>query len=216
VTFKKSLPVEIEHKGWEKFPDGTTDGFIERDDMFSSVAFWYQIEPHKAWAAIPSGEQRMPFHDQLILKGHEAVATARHAGGPVEVQELGNVTDNKQLWFKPTDEKGWVEVTFNLEKDQSARLACKVIHSWDYGIYRVTLDGQEVGRFDLYAPNVSPAEHKLGMHELAAGKHTLRFECVGKSSKSAGYFLGLDALTARIPVYSRAPSEDLRKLQKKP
>jgi hypothetical protein len=43
----------------------------------------------------------------------------------------------------------------------------------------------------------------------------LRFECAGKSSKSAGYFLGFDALTVRISVYMRPPSVDLRTLQVK-
>jgi hypothetical protein len=37
---------------------------------------------------------------------------------------------------------------------------------------------------------------------------------VGKSPKSAGYYLGFDALMVRTPVYSRAPSVDLRSLQK--
>jgi hypothetical protein len=81
-------------------------------------------------------------------------------------------------------------------------------------MYRVKLDGKEVGQIDLYAPTITPAEHKLGTHQLAAGTHTIRFECVGKSEKSAGYFLGFDALLARAPVYSRAPSVDLRTLQK--
>ena len=214
VTFKRSLRLEIEHKGFEKFPDGTSNWFTERDDMFSSVAIWYQVEPHKPWPALPPGNDRVPFSDRLMLKGHEAVAGAKHSDHPLEVQELGNVTDNKQLWFKPANGQGWVEVSFQSDKDQMLGLVCKMTHSWDYGIYRVKLDGKEVGQFDLYAPGIVPAEHKLGVHQLAAGSHTIRFECVGKSEKSAGYFLGFDALMARTPVYSRAPSVDLRTLQK--
>jgi hypothetical protein len=52
------------------------------------------------------------------------------------------------------------------------------------------------------------------MQKLTAGTHTLRFECAGKAAKSGGYYLGFDALVVRIPVYSRAPSVDLRTLQK--
>ncbi len=214
VTFQKSLRLEIEHKGYQKFPDGKSDGCIERDDLFSSVAIWYQTEPHKPWPALPAGIDRIPFHERLLLKGHEAVASAKHSDDALEVQELGGVTDNKQLWLKPTNDQGWVEVSFKTDKDQPLGLTCKVIHSWDYGMYRVKLDGKEVGQFDLYAPAFTPAEHKLGTHQLAVGTHTIRFECVGKSEKSAGYFLGFDALLARTPVYSRAPSVDLRTLQK--
>jgi hypothetical protein len=214
VTFKKSLRVEIEHKGSQRFPDGKTDGFIERDDLMSSVAFWYQTEPHKRWPALPAGKDRLPFQERLVLKGHAAVASAKHSDHPLEIQELGGVTDNKQLRLRPGDDQGWVEISFQTDKDQPLVLNCKMIHSWDYGIYRVKLDGQEVGQFDLYAPAVTPSEHKLGTHQLAAGPHTLRFECVGKSAKSAGYFLGFDALISRVPVYDRAPSVDLRTLQK--
>ena len=55
VAFKKSLRVEIEHKGSQQFPDKTGSGFIERDDLMSSVAFWYQTEPHKPWPADACG-----------------------------------------------------------------------------------------------------------------------------------------------------------------
>jgi len=213
VTFRKSLRLEMEHKGFEKFPDGTSSWFIERDDMFSSVAMWYQTEPHKPWPALPAGIDRIPFRDRLMLKGYQAVPTAAHSDDPLEVQELGGVTDNKQLWFKPAAGEGWVEVSFENDKDQPLGLVCKVIHSWDYGIYRVLLNGHEVGRFDLYAPAIMPAEHDLGTHQLVGGRHAIRFECVGKSPQSAGYLLGFDALLARVPVYSRPPSEDLRKLQ---
>jgi hypothetical protein len=51
---------------------------------------------------------------------------------------------------------------------------------------------------------------------LAAGAHVLRFEGAGKAEKSAGYYLGFDALAVRVPVYSRAPSEDLRTFQMPP
>jgi hypothetical protein len=78
----------------------------------------------------------------------------------------------------------------------------------------VKLDGKQIAQLDLYSPNVTPAEHKLGVQQIAAGAHTLRFECAGKSPKSAGYFLGFDALVVRAPVYSRPPSVDLRTLQK--
>jgi len=179
------------------------------------VAFWYQIEPHKPWAALPAGRDRLPFTESLLVKGHDAVRTAKHSEHPVEVQSVGGVTDGKQLWFKPGDDQGWVEVAFEMEKEQYVGLLAKMVHSWDYGIYRVKLDGKQVAQVDLYNRDVTPTAHKLGMHQLAAGTHSLRFECAGKSASSAGYFLGFDALTARVPVYSRPPNVDLRTLQKK-
>jgi hypothetical protein len=102
-----------------------------------------------------------------------------------------------------------------VEQPVTAPLLLKLIHSWDYGIYKVLLDGRSVAQLDLYSPSVTgPVAHKLGPQQLAAGKHVLRFEGAGKSAQSAGYFLGFDALVIRQAAYSRPPSEDLRKLQK--
>jgi hypothetical protein len=114
----------------------------------------------------------------------------------------------------PQADKAWLEVSFHLDKPMTAELYCKMVHSWDYGTYEVKLDGQPLGKWDLYAPDVTPTAHKIGMRELSAGTHVLRFEGAGKARASAGYFLGFDALTVRVPAYSRLPSEDLRKLQK--
>lgn len=215
VAFKKSLRVEIEHKGSQVFPDGTSDGFIERDDLMSSVAYWYQTEPHKPWAAMPPASERSPFHDRTLLVGHEAVSNAQHSDAPIEVQSVGGATDGKQLWFRPTSGDAWVEVPFELAEPQNAELLLKLIHSWDYGIYKVLLDGRQVAQLDLYSPSVTPpVAHKLGRQQLLAGKHSLRFETAGKSAKSAGYYLGFDALGIRVAAYSRSPGEDLRKLQK--
>lgn len=213
VPFTKSLRVEIEHKGSQTFPDGKVNGFIERDDLMSSVAFWYQLEPHKPWPTLPPGPERLPFREQALVVGHRAVPQAQAAGGPVEVQPLGGVTDGRQLWFKPTTADARLEIPFTTEKEITAELWVRLTHSWDYGIYRVKLDGRDLGTFDLLSPNVSPTSHKLGLHTLPAGAHTLRFECTGKAEKSKGYFFGLDALTARIPVYARPASKDLRELQ---
>ena len=78
----------------------------------------------------------------------------------------------------------------------------------------VKLDGKEIAKHDLYSANVTPTPHRWGVHALEAGAHTLRFECVGKSPDSKGYLFGFGELMARIPVYSRDPSVDLRTLQK--
>jgi len=216
VTFKKSLRVEIEHKGSQTFPDGKVDGFIERDDLMSSVAFWYQTEPHKPWPALPAGPDRLPFREQTLAVGYKLVPAAKHSEAPLEVQPIGGATDGKQLWFRPADDKGWVEVPFKVEKEMTAELWLKMLHAKDYGIYRVKLDGQTVGTLDLFHVNITPTPHRIGLQTLAAGEHTLRFEGAGKSEKSTGYLLGFDALAARAPAYARPPGFDLRKIQVKP
>src|SRR5262249_42036671 len=139
ITFTQSLRAEIEHKGSQTFPDATGSGYIERDDLMSSVAFWYQTEPHKAWPALPPGPERLPFREQILLVGNKSVANAKHSAHPIQVQPVGGVTDGKQLWFTPADDAGWVELGFDLDQAESTELWVHLLHSWDYGIYRVKL-----------------------------------------------------------------------------
>lgn len=220
VTFQKSLRVEIEHKGSQTFPDGKVSGFIERDDLMSSVAIWYQTEPHKPWPALPPGPERLPFAERLLLVGWKNVQSAAHSAGHlVEVQNIGGLTDDKQLWFKPDRQEAWVEIKFELDKELQGDLVIRMLHSWDYGVYKVLLDGHQLASLDLYSPSVAPKTHRLGQHKLTVGSHTLRFECTGKNQNSGGYFLGFDSLTIRIPAYMRPPGFDLREVagkQKQP
>ncbi len=213
ITFTKSLRAEIEHKGSQTFPDGKVDGFIERDDLMSSVAFWYQTEPHKPWPELPPGKDRLPFREQTLAVGHTLVPIAKHSEAPLEMQPVFGATDGKQLWFRPADEKAWLELPFTVEQDTTVELWVKTLHSWDYGIWRVRVDGKDAGTFDLYSANITPTPHRIGWHKLAAGEHTLRFECVGKANASQGHLLGFDTLTARLPVYERPQDVDLRTIQ---
>ncbi len=214
IVFTKSLRAEIEHKGSQHFKDGTVNGFIERDDLMSSVALWYQSEPHKPWPAMPEGNARLPFREETLIVGWRAIDGSKHSDAPIEVQGCGGAIDNKHLWFKPTDDTGWLELPFELDQDQTVELTGKLTYSWDYGKYRVSLDGKELAVVDMYSPTVKVTPQRWGTHKLAAGKHVLRFECVGKSDKSDGYLFGFDTLSARIPAYQRPPGFDLRKVEK--
>jgi hypothetical protein len=216
VVFKKSLHAEIEHKGSQSFADGTKNGFLERDDLMSSVALWYQTEPHKPWPALPAGPERLPYRDATLLVGWKALDAATHSAHPLTTQPIGGATDGKQLWFKPADDKGWLEIPFRVEQDVTADLMLQITRSWDYGTYRVLLDGAPVGTFDLLNPAPKVTDESLGRRALKAGGHVLRFECAGHNSASKGYFLGFDSLQARIPVYARPEGQDLRALQAKP
>jgi hypothetical protein len=135
----------------------------------------------------------------------------RKVGGPIEVQQLGGASDNQQLWFKSGDAKGWIEIPFRSEHEVTAEFWVKLTHSWDYGTYRALVDGKEAGTFDLWNANVTPTPHKLGTHTLAAGS---RDSVCGKAERSKGFYFGFDTLTARVPVYARPASVDLRTLQK--
>lgn len=51
VRFKQDLKVTIQALGWQA--DG---GYLLEDDNISSVAFWYQKEPHRKFPKLPNGD----------------------------------------------------------------------------------------------------------------------------------------------------------------
>ena len=54
IVFEKGLRVELQQIGTGP------KGFFERSDDVSSVAYWYQTEPHALFPDLPSAEERIP------------------------------------------------------------------------------------------------------------------------------------------------------------
>jgi hypothetical protein len=91
-----------------------------------------------------------------------------------------------------------VELRFDAAKTERKRLVVPITRSYDFGVYRLMLDGKEVAKsLDLYSPKVEVKEQDLGDLTLEAGPHVLRFECTGKNAASTGYKLGVDSVRLR-------------------
>jgi hypothetical protein len=214
VVFTKSLRVEIEHKGSQTLPGGERSGFLERDDLMSSVALWYQAEPHKPWPALPPGSARLPFTESNLLAGAESAKAATHSEGRIQTPNQRGATGNKFFLFQPTGDKAWIEFRFTTSKEQSVDLIANLVRRPDGGKYSVSLDGKELGSLNCYAAEPKLGPQRLGTRQLSAGEHVLRLEGAGRAPAAEGYALGLDALIARAMVYSRPADFDLRKIQK--
>jgi hypothetical protein len=209
VRFRSSLRVELEHAGWmsaDETSTGKVEGFVERDDDFASVAFWYQRGQPKRFATLPSAEERkLPLIDR-VTEGSEMVARSRCEGGALSLQPGSPWTGSGQLFFDNTRGVGaWFEFEFDSKDAAPARLVLPVTHSYDFGIYRITLDGKPLSidelpvgeQIDFYSTKVDVPEHSLGDQALAPGPHTIRFECVGVNPASKGFKLGVDSVRVR-------------------
>ena len=214
VVFTKSLRVEIEHKGSQNLPGGARNGFLERDDLMSSVALWYQTEPHKPWPALPAGSARLPFTESNLVVGGESAKAATHSEGRIETPNLRGANGNKFLLFEPAEDKAWVEFRFTSPKDQTVELIASLVRRPDGGKYKARLDGKDIGSLNCYAPEPKLGSQRLGTRLVSAGEHVLRLEGAGRSPAAEGYALGFDSLVARAMVYSRPADFDLRKIQK--
>ncbi|MFO0830093.1 MAG: glycoside hydrolase family 172 protein [Phycisphaerales bacterium] len=202
VRFRSTLRLEIEHAGWmsaDETTTGKTEGFVEREDDFSSVAFWYQRGYPKRFATLPSAKERkLPSIDR-VFDGATLKAQSKSQGGSLSLQAGGPWTGQGQLFFRNDAGTGaWFDVTFDVANDETRRFVLALTHSYDFGVYSFTLDGRTLGEpIDCYSPDVDVREHALGNVTLAPGPHTLRVECVGKNAASRGHSVGLDAVRLR-------------------
>jgi len=201
VRFRSSLRVTIEHKGWvpgDEKPDGKVHGHTERFDDFASVAFWYQVGTARRMEPLPPAKDRVPPLLDRIVEGKELLRRAEAAGGEAVLQKGYEWTGEGQLFFRATAPDASIELAFDVKEKEPRALVLPLTRSYDYGTWRVLLDGAEkVARIDLYRPEIEVEEIGLGTFSLEPGTHTLRFELLGRNPLSRGAFLGVDSVRLR-------------------
>ncbi len=208
VNFHTSLRVEIEHKGVTFNEDGSVkSGFEEREDDFASVAYWYQLEPHKPFAPLPDPYDRLFYDWRKMKQAEDLIEGARATLGEVQVQE-GVGTGKGQLFWLPNEEGHRLEIPVEVPETGTLELLLTLTKSWDYGIYQVLFDGTPLGNpVDLFNKDaVTREDFTFDAGEVKAGTHTLAFLNKGRNPSSQGidganpgYYFGFDAylLTVR-------------------
>ncbi|GMU37646.1 MAG: DUF2961 domain-containing protein [Phycisphaerae bacterium] len=94
--------------------------------------------------------------------------------------------------------KPFIEFRFKVETKEYRRLMLRLTHSYDYGTYRVLLNGEPAGGpIDLYSKTIEIHDHSLGDYELPPGEHTIRLECTGRNPQSTDQRLGVDSVRLR-------------------
>jgi len=102
--------------------------------------------------------------------------------------------------FCAAKQGGAVELEFAVPKADRYRLRVLATAAPDFGMIRISLDGQRSPTFDLYSGRISPSGSlELGIYDITAGKHRLRFVVAGKNPASQGFAFGLDAIDLLEP-----------------
>jgi len=220
IVFNKAIKVTFEHYGWisaDENPTGKVDSWNEREDDYSSVAFWYQTGEPTFKASAPHARQRkLPSLDQVIA-AREYTDDRCHGEGKAVVQSLEIYPDGHLLYMPAQKEGAWVEIPVEVGKKEPRRLVLVMTCSYDFGKYQAYLDGVKLGGvMDLYSKETLSREYHLLDFWPEPGKYTLRLECVGKSPESAGYYLGIESVRLRqrrprVLEYARDKDKDWRK-----
>lgn len=201
LVFNTGIKVTFEHYGWispDENPDYKSISWNERQDDYSSVAFWYQTGEPTFEARAPHARQRkLPSLDR-IMAAREYSDSQYHGQGGATPQNL-NIYPEDHLLYKPQGkEDAWIEIPFKIEKKEPLRLLLVMTHSYDFGKYQAYLNGVKLGPImDLYSHEVTSQEHHLLDFWPEPGDYRLRLECVGKNAASTGYYLGIESVRLR-------------------
>ncbi len=201
IPFRSSLRYACEHGHGN-----------DRSDNWSSVAFWYQTEPHLPFPPLPPAEERLfgavppPFVEPTpeggaVIEGESLLPGARATAGGIAEQTLvgppgRNWSGEGHLWWTPARSGERLTLPFQVPTAGTYDLAAYFTLADDYGKVAVHLDeGVVLPSWDGHSRNLIRSEKvSLGRRDLAAGRHALVVEAVGKNERSAGYMFGLDCL----------------------
>ncbi len=202
LVFEKGIKVTFEHFGWiapDENPNNKSTSWNEREDDYSSVAFWYQTGEPTFTARAPGGaERKHPSLERITAYGRDFAGPQYHGSGEVTKQQL-DLFEGSQLLYMPKQQEGaWLEVPFEVKTKEPLRLLLNMTKSYDFGKYQAFLDGVKIGQpFDLYSKEVVDEEVHLLDFWPDPGKHVVRLECVGKNQLSTGYYCGIESVRLR-------------------
>jgi hypothetical protein len=202
LVFNKGIKVTFEHFGWiapDENPNYKATSWNEREDDFSSVAFWYQTGKPTFQARAPHARERaLPNIERTVIYARDVADDKRHGKGDVQKQQLDLYPGEQLLYKAPQPEGAWLEIPFEVKKKEPLRLLLTMTKASDFGRYQAFLDGTKLGDvIDLFSAKVASEEFHLLDFWPEEGNHTLRLECVGKNVQSEGYYCGIESLRLR-------------------
>ncbi len=221
IVFNTGIKVTLEHRGWiseDENPEYKATSWNEREDDYASVAFWYQTGVSGFTARAPGAdERRLPSLDRVVVRAIDFAAAGRHGAGEVK-RGAGEFDQGEVLVYQPPrPADAWLEFPIKVGAKEPLRLEVAALRSSDGGRYQATLDGVPVGRpVDFYSDQPTGTVFPLLDFWPDPGTYILRFECVGKNAKSAGYACTIESARLlerrpRVAEYGHDKDKDWRK-----
>jgi hypothetical protein len=225
LVFNTGIRVTFETFGWmsaDENKEHKAHSWNEREDDFTSVAFWYQMGPTKKYTEVPPAEQRkLPSLERILVWCKNHTDARYHGEGKATVQKGARYLESDgQLFFQPESVgQGWLEIPFKVKQKEPLRLILELTRSYDYGMYQPYLNGIKIGEpLDLYRAETDLWEFHLMDFWPDPGAYTLRLECVGKNRNSTGRYIGINSVRLRerrprVKAFGYDKDKDWRKEQ---
>ena len=218
IPFKKSIRVTIEH--------GHAN---DRSDYFSSVAYWYQSEPHKPFPALPPMKARLPFALESPLgfifpdwgeMNKKKITTFRDKLSGMEFK-AENLSQQLTSYYNQTGNRYPVLMTEKAHKGTQASLTFSVEFGEHHNLELYFLRGPSMGNFKIselkggehilphesetfegYSPDKKIDKLTLNNVLLQSGLNEITFQVTGKATSSEGMELAFVGMT-RSPSLRR-------------
>jgi len=209
INFTKSLSAEIEH-GQRIYNEAKVD--------YSSVAYWYQTEPHAPFEAMNPDRKPVKVKPAFTLPGAIEFEAAPGAI-PYYVSTYQAGWSNDLAGLFPWRESGQsARMDFEVEDTGRYTIGANFIRNDTNGILQVCVDGEPVGdpvdtwSLDpkdayLLCRNKAMGHMIVGELELTAGTHQAEVCVTGKNDNAKGYEAIIDCVTV-TPVTQGPPATD--------
>lgn len=114
----------------------------------------------------------------------------------------------KGLFFRGAAAGDYYEIPFEVETGGYYKIQLSMAMAPNYGDYKIYLDGVECPEiFYGYFAAEKFTNYTIGTMDIAAGSHTLRFECVGKNDKATDYLISCAGVIFVDPNKPQAVSQ---------
>ncbi len=221
LVFNTGIKVTFEHFGWispDENPQYKSTSWNERQDDYSSVAFWYQTGQPTFEARAPHArERKLPSLDPTIAYARDFTAAEYHGDGADEPQQVEFYPGQQALYRPSSTNNAWLEIPVTVTNKAPFRLLVVATKSYDFGQYQAYLNGVKLGApFDLYSAKLATEEVHLLDFWPEPGTYRLRLVCTGKNQQSSGYYCGLESVRLRerrprVAQYGHERDKDWRK-----
>jgi hypothetical protein len=198
ILFKKSILMTIQVGAEDNFPAD-----------YSSVAYWYQTQPHPVYPPLPDAAALLPHPRPPIfaipdaIPGVSLIRGAKPSTGKVvnqNMQGFGTAwSGGSQLWWTGASRGSELVLRVPAVKEGKYRLIGYFTKARDYGTFQLYHRGKAFGpEINCYSPNVvATGAVSFGVLALHPGANKITVRMVGKSRKSIDYFFGLNAFVLR-------------------
>jgi len=204
IRFQKSIRWTIEH--------GHANNF---ENDYSSVAYWYQLEPHKRFPKLP--DNRLPPGGVNVPPPAPAIEGVLDAellldkvkttlGDAAIVPPGKQYSRGEVVLFAARKPKASIMFTVTPPLVGRVQIGARFARGDEMGRYQLYVDDKPLGQpIDLFnneggawGKHVLPTgDIMFGTVDLESGPHKLKFLCAGKNEKSHGFLLALDGFIFR-------------------